>query len=299
MFHETTTLSELAAADPGRRCSVSPRSAQRSHRTLELHVLPHIGDRPVRDIGCHDIVDVLEPVWFTKPAAARRALYALRSVMRYAIGRGLRDDDPTNGAVARLPRLRRPAVARVLADNAVADVLAAVRRSRARRGTQLAFEFLVLTVRRPGEVCAARWDEMDLHDAVWTVPLAQGRSRWRTVNRVPLSTHALGVLEEARKLNGSGLVFSNDSQRAVSGSSLCALLRGLDLGVRPLSFRTTFGQWCAESGVSEYVCEACLDRFGSLGEQNVVCFPDVLSRRRPVMEEWGALVAGHTRSRGP
>ena len=301
VFHDTPTFAELAAAIHGHalRYSSSPRSTQRSIRTLELHVLPHIGERPVCDIGLRDVLDVLEPVWTTKPAAAKKALSAVRQVLNYAMSLGLRADNPAHAAVAAHPPVERPVVSPVLAHNELAGVLAAVRGSRARNATKLAFEFLLLTARRPGEICAAHWDHMDLQDAVWTLPVEPMQRDRLAVNRVPLSRHAFGVLYEARELNGgSGLVFSNGSDRPVSSSSLSALLRRLDLKVRPISFRKTFRQWCAESGVSEYVARACLGRLGGPWVEGANFLSDVLVDRRPVMEDWGVQVAGESRSRG-
>ena len=45
-----------------------------------------------------------------------------------------------------------------------------VRESHAYATTKLAFEFLVLTAARSGEVRLAQWDEIDLEAREWTVP---------------------------------------------------------------------------------------------------------------------------------
>ena len=50
------------------------------------------------------------------------------------------------------------------------DAIRRVLASSAYRGTVLAFEFLVLTACRSGEVLKADWDEIDREAAVWTVP---------------------------------------------------------------------------------------------------------------------------------
>lgn len=67
----------------------------------------------------------------------------------------------------------------------VAAAVVRVRHSGAYRGTVLAFEFLVLTGCRSGEVASARWDEIDLEAAVWTIPAE--RIKARREHRVPLS----------------------------------------------------------------------------------------------------------------
>ena len=55
---------------------------------------------------------------------------------------------------------------------------------------KLAFEFLVLTATRSGEVRLATWDEIDTAGAVWTVPAA--RMKAKREHRVPLCRAAQG-----------------------------------------------------------------------------------------------------------
>ena len=86
----------------------------------------------------------------------------------------------------------------------VAAAIKTIRESTAQRSTILAFEFLVLTAARSGEVRLATWDEVD--GAIWTVP--GSRTKTGREHRVPLSTRALGVLAEAREISGDkGLIF--------------------------------------------------------------------------------------------
>lgn len=77
------------------------------------------------------------------------------------------------------------------------------------RVVQLAIRFGVLTAARQAEVRRSAWGEFDLDGAVWTVPAAhmkRGRAQ-----RVPLSTGALAVLDEARGLSGGRGVAIGDS----------------------------------------------------------------------------------------
>ena len=81
-----------------------------------------------------------------------------------------------------------------------------IRASNAYAASILAFEFLVLTACRSGEVRGAVWDEIDWVKATWTIP--GERMKVGRPHRVPLSTRALKVLGEAQEImDGSGLVF--------------------------------------------------------------------------------------------
>ena len=199
-----------------------------------------------------------------------------------------RKDDPAGGAIAHaLPPVLRP-IPVLFPYSEVADVLAAVHASRAQATAKLAFAFLVLTAGRSREVLGARWDLIDHENAVWTVPGARMNSR--VEHRVALSSQALAVLDKARELgNGDGLVFPSSRGGLLSPSSLSRLLVSLDVGVTPRSFRASFHYWCAETGVSPEIAQACL---GHVGRDSVaaVCRSDLLSLRRKVMKDWAAYV---------
>ena len=79
---------------------------------------------------------------------------------------------------------------RALPHAEVAEAVATVRASGATTAAKLAFEFLVLTAARSGEVRLARWDEIDLDAEVWTVPAE--RMKANREHRVPLSYRAAG-----------------------------------------------------------------------------------------------------------
>ena len=61
---------------------------------------------------------------------------------------------------------------------------------------KLAFEFLVLTAARWGEVRWAEWAEINRTEGVWTVP--QTRMKAKREHRVPLCRRATEILGEAR-----------------------------------------------------------------------------------------------------
>ena len=103
-----------------------------------------------------------------------------------------------------------------------------------------ACEFLLLTARRAREVCAARWDDMDLYDALWTARDGHWNGKPEN-NRFPLSSHAVNVLHRARKVDGgNGLVFPHASGKPLSPSPLVTLFRGLEIEGSPHSVRTGF-----------------------------------------------------------
>lgn len=264
----------------------------RDHRhVLEEYVIPHIGTLSVSDLAFEHVLDALRPIWHEKPAQARKARARLRDVLEWACATGFRPDtlnfDLIASALGPQPRpSRRP----VLPYSEVSLVFAAIRGSGVPPSARLALEFLVLTAARTGEVCEARWDEMDLECDVWTVPADRMKSR--RDHRVPLSTQAKAVLAEARALgDDEGFVFRSSRGGPLSASSLSTLLHRLGIKQVPHSFRTNFRDWCAESGIPREVAECCTGHSTLPPVEAALCRSDLLSQRREVMEAWGSFVS--------
>ena len=115
---------------------------------------------------------------------------------------GHRPDNPAGDALGQALGRQQAIVQhmRALPHGAVADALATVRASQASVTTKDAFEFLVLTAARSGEMRLATWDEMDLDAGVWTIPGA--RMKAKRDHRVPLSGRALAILHDAQRRSG-------------------------------------------------------------------------------------------------
>ena len=167
-------------------------------------------------------------------------------------------------------------------------VIARVRRSGACLGTVLAFEFLVLTACRSGEVASARWDEIDLKATVWTIPAERMKARGK--HRVPLSDRALGVLDEARRdlPHGRDRVFPSPTGNK-HGTHLARLMKELGIDAVPSGFRSSFRNWIAEcTDAPPDVCELALALAFNPFEHPR---NDLLERRRTLMQQWADYLA--------
>ena len=180
---------------------------------------------------------------------------------------------------------------RALPHAEVAGALRRVQRCDAYRGIRLAFEFLVLTAARSGEVRQACWDEIDRDGAVWTVPA--GRMKNGREHRVPLSARALEVLDDARELaDADGWVFPSPTGRAMHHATLPGLMRDLGIDAVPHGFRSSFRDWAAEcADVPGEVCELALAHVNTDRVEAAYRRTDLFERRRALMADWAAYVA--------
>jgi len=262
--------------------------------TLRNHALPSLGTRPVNRISTADVMAILAPIWNEKRVTARKVRQRIGAVMRWAVAQGYREDNPAGDAIgAALPKqIVRTRHFAALPYGNVAGAIATVRGSGADPATVLAFEFLVLTACRSGEVRGARWKEMDLEGREWRIPA--NRMKTGREHRVPLSTRALAVLGEAKALAGrSGLVFPSATDRKHSRAALSNLMRQLGIGAVPHGFRSSFRDWAAEcTDAPREVCELALAHVNTNAVEAAYRRSDLFERRRELMEQWAAFLIG-------
>ena len=85
--------------------------------------------------------------------------------------------------------------------------------------TAMVLEFVILTAARSGEALGARWEEIDLERAVWTVPAA--RMKAGREHRVPLSRRALKIV----KARGHAPLLAQQQARCAVGNDVAGLRR--------------------------------------------------------------------------
>ena len=195
-------------------------------------------------------------------------------------------------AVVALPRANgnAPRHYRALPHREVAAALGAIRRVRyIHPSAVLCVEMIALTAVRAGEARGARWDEIDLEAARWTIPAS--RMKAGREFSVPLSTGALGVLERARALSPeSSLVFPSKTGGPLPVNAPGRVLRRGRVASTVHGFRSSARSWMAESGVPAEVAEACLAHVPRSQVVQAYQRSDLLERRAEVLQAWSDYV---------
>ena len=256
--------------------------------SLNEYAVPMIGRLRVDEVTPQDVMRVLLPIWNEKRETARRVRQRIGAVMKWAVAQGHRQDNPAGDAIgAALPKNGANVThQKALPHAEVAEAIAAVRQSNAGETTKLAFEFLVLTACRSGEVRCAKWAEVDSEQAIWTVPAS--RMKAGLEHRVPLPMRAMAVLDAARELSdGTGLVFPSPNGKPLSDNTLSKLLRDLDVSAVPHGFRSSFRDWAGErSRAPREVAEAALAHTIKNKAEAAYARSDLFEKRRDLMESW-------------
>jgi integrase len=281
----------IAAHEAGWR---NPIHRQQWRNTLATYADPVIGDKPVDAIDVNDILAVLQPLWEAKKLeTGSRVRGRIEMVLSYAKTRGWRSGENPAAWRDNL-KLLLPAKGKVRAvkHHAAMDwrdapaFMAKLLDRDAGMGAR-ALAFAILTAARSGEVRGAQWSEIDPVAGLWTVPGARmkaGRS-----HRVPLSAPVLDLLSALADLRQGSLVFPGprDPETPLSDMTLTAVLKRMGLAhLTAHGFRSTFRDWCADTGKPADAAEAALAH--TPGSKVVAAYQrsDLLDQRRPLMTEW-------------
>jgi integrase len=266
--------------------------------SLRSYAFPVLGALPVSSIDTGLVLKVVEPIWRTKNETASRVRGRVEAVLAWATVRGYRSgDNPArwrNHLAEVLPEPTKIAVHHAaLPYSDVAQFMSDLRK---RQGTGArALEFLLLTAARTGEVIGARWPEIDLTEAIWTIPAV--RMKAGKEHRVPLSPPAIALLRELHTEKGNDFVFIGPTAgRGLSGMALNRTLRRMgrtDMTTHGL--RSTFSDWAHErTNFPKTVIDMSLAH--AVGDKVEAAYRrgELLEKRRKLMETWSRYLSEPT-----
>ena len=248
------TFEEAAAAvlDQKRDGWRNAKHAKDWPTSLRLYVFPYLGDRPVSEITSADLLQILAPIWHTKPEMARRVRQRLGAINEVGRRHGAPGRQPGRRGArrgARPPAGRRAAHARAPARRG--------RRGDRGRAVLRGMDRNEARVRVPRADCGllrrdAPWDlgRGRLRGGYLDIP--GSRMKAKRPHRVPLCGRAVEIVREAEALRGdpaspgSGLVFPSRRGKPLSNMTLSKLVREQGIDAVPHGFRSSFRDWAAE-----------------------------------------------------
>jgi integrase len=282
-----------------RRDSWAPSYSQKIIERLERDVFPWLGRAPVATITPPMLLEVLRRVEARGVVeTAHRALENCDQIFRYGIAIGQATANPADGLKAGLRRPRPKHFSAITDPGRLAQLLRACDGYPATHVVRAALKLQPMLLLRPGEFRAAEWSEIDLDNALWTVPAARMKRQLDgklngAPHLVPLPEQAVGVLRELQPLTGGGkLVFRGERHhdRPMSDNTINAALRAMGYAADEVTahgFRATARTILHERlGFSPDVIEAQLAHSvrDSLGRAyNRTEFVD---QRRTMLQAW-------------
>ncbi|MDR3043625.1 MAG: integrase arm-type DNA-binding domain-containing protein [Desulfovibrio sp.] len=261
----------------------------------------HIGKRPFSSLERRDIVEAIMPTQERGCIdTAHRLAQIANGVCLFAWGLGYADRNIADRIGTTLKAIPRRHRAAITDPEKVGGLL---RRIQGYNGAGLSVKYclniLPYLPLRSEEIRLARWDEIDLENAVWTIPAKRnehgGGMKMRVAHTVPLSRQVVDLFRELkniREMNGGGeLCFPSprSASRTITAEGLLAALRDMGYSKEEMSihgFRTIFSTLARENNLNPDHIEKQLAH----KEQNAVVEAydrsQYFEQRRILMQSW-------------
>ncbi len=253
------TLASVAKRFIDQECKGHIKSWARSKRTLEMHVIPTLGNRPISEVKRRDIHALIDNVSRdVGPGAARETLKHIHTLFEFAFDREYIISNPAH-KLKRKDLKTNGDAGRALDDSELRAIWKAA--------TEIGYPYgpwiklLILTGARRNEMAQASRNEISTEQQVLTIPA----SRYKTGidHSVPLGDTAWEIVDALPIWNGGDYLFSTTGgvkpiNNADGAKKKIDALAKIDLPFRFHDFRVTCKTRMSELGIQHATSEAVL-----------------------------------------
>ena len=254
-----------------------------------------IRNRPVSEIVPVELLDILKKI---EASGRRDTAHRLRSVMgsvfRLAVATLRATNDPTYALRGALLKVKVKHRAAITNERELGRFLINLDEYVGWPVLQSAFQFLILTMSRPGDVRGMKRTEVDFDKRLWRIPAA--RMKMRRPHDVPLSGQALMVLKVVWPLNEENeLVFPSlrSHKKPLSENAFNSVLRNMGYSKDQATahgFRSTASTILNERGFNADVIEAALAHQDQDEVRRIYNRALYLPERKKLMQDWADLL---------
>ena len=291
-------VAKLWMEDKQRKAKANPQTAKDIWNSLENHIFPKLGKRPIGELRPKSVAEVIKPLE-TKGSLelVKRLCQRINEIMAFALNEEIITDNPLAHIKGKFkapstthnPSLE-PKDLRLLMEAITCDSMAIP--------TRLLIEWQLHTMVRPNEAAGSRWAEIDLNNKTWTIPKGRmkkvGTSKqWeeRKDHIIPLTPQTLAILNLMKPFSGHlEYVFPNQRDRdakAGPDSANNALKRaGLKGKQTAHGMRTIASSTLNEEQFNPDVIEAALYHLDPNEQRRTYNRTDYFNQRRLMMDWW-------------
>lgn len=258
-------------------------------RSLERHIFPALGKRPLHKLTAPLVIDTIKPIAAKGSLeTVKRLCQRLNEIMVYAVNTGLIEANPLAG-ISKAFQAPEKQNMLTLKPEQLTGLMQTLTTASIKITTRCLIEWQLHTMTRPSEASGARWDEIDLKAKAWNIPAE--RMKKNRPHTVPLSPQAIALLKVMEPLSGHReYVFpaDRDPKRHTNSQTANAALKRMGFagklvahGLRALASTTL-----NEQGFDPDVVEAALAHVDSNEVRKAYNRADYLKRRRVMMNWW-------------
>ena len=276
------------------------KTADQRRGLIKTYLNPVLGDLEIDRITSEHVTEALRPIWNEKASTAKKVWLALTATFNYAIGQGWIPE-----GVDPLPRakigLGRQAVKvehrKSVPYDRIGEVWRVLTATTVGKSGNIsrALQFIVLTGVRSSEATGARWAEINMADATWTIEAS--RMKGGREHRIPLAPAALDVLRRAKDAATSpfpayAFIFPNGAGNEITSvTALRFFHRQFEGNYSVHGLRSTFQDWAAEqTDTPAEIVEHALAHLEGSATIRAYRRTDYFEKRRSLMSAWADYV---------
>ena len=192
---EAKTFGQLARQYIEEYAKLNKRSWEEDERIIDKLLKPEFGTLNVKEITRSHIRGFLRGMAAETRIQANRAHACLRKIFNWAIKEEIVDMEGNPAAGISSPGGKEKPKERNLTDDEIKAVWKEMEMDST--GPKRALQLILLTGQRPGEVVGITSEELNLNDALWTIP--GSRAKNGLTNLIPLSNQTTRVLDKQRE----------------------------------------------------------------------------------------------------
>ncbi|MDQ9090478.1 integrase domain-containing protein [Pseudoalteromonas haloplanktis] len=258
-------------------------------RSLDNHIFPKLGKRPIGKLTAPLVSNVLDPLAKDdRLETVKRLCERLNRVMVFAVNKDYISVNPIAGVKANYnspKRIHMP----TLKPEELPELMQTLANASIKHVTRFLIEWQLHTLTRPGEAAGTRWDEIDFEKKEWTIPA--NRMKMRKEHVIPLTSQALQLLDAIKPLSGHrDFVFPSDRnpKTHINNETANMALKRMGFEGRLVShgIRSLGSTTLNEEGFNADIIEAALAHVDKNQVRAAYNRTDYLDKRRELMCWW-------------
>ena len=183
-----------------KKTTVSSNYAEDVWNSLERHIFPALGQRPLNSLTAKLAIDTIKPI-AAKGAleTVKRLCQRLNEIMVYAVNTGVVEHNSLAGIKAAFQTPIKKSMATIGSER-LPEFLEALSRASIKFTTRCLIEWQLHTMVRPSEAAMAEWSEIDFENKLWILPAE--KMKMSKSHKVPLTSSTLRILELMKPVSG-------------------------------------------------------------------------------------------------
>lgn len=286
----------------------SEKQTQNLKGWLDKYILPFLGKMLPDDIELAHVEQMLSPIWETKNHTANRARTHTEAILDLARVKGLRTGDNPARLKGNLDHVlvaskkihgekNQPALPVIQMHDFWQKL------SKLDSVAASTLKFQILTASRSGAVRLMTWSEIDIDNAVWTLPGNRVRGKVSKDHMVPLCDEAIRIIKTLPRIGD--YVFTATGKKGISDTSVKKVILALhdeqkkqdgvgfvdpqndNRVATPHGFRSTFKVWTTEyTAYPDEASELALSHVNSDKTRTAYQRSQLIDIRRRMMDDW-------------